>query len=482
MFTPIEEPDRSTIPETPELASMIGDYKGREKAATGEAFDVSPENIQNRAQFSQIGNINAAFLQKKTRGESVNLKLTLRYGNEENLRGLVSEAEFLPYLMLRGTKKYSRQELKDAWEKVQTRVSASGEVGRVTFTLQTKRENLTAALELLRQVLREPSLPEKELELLKQGQVSYLQEQLKDPQSLATRTVRRSMYPQPKDDPRYIPTIEEELEIVSSLSIAKVKKIYEEYLGAMSGELSIVGDFDPEQVLPVLETTLTDWSASQPYSRLEMKYDAGVDGGSKNILTPGKANATYFSAMAMPMSDSHPDYAAMVIGIRILGGGSLSSRLADRVRQKEGLSYGIRAGFQARSLDERAALYVNAIANPANMARVKLVIREEIDKLLKDGITAQELENAKQGYLQGQQVQRTSDAGLTSILNSNMIAGRTMEYYQELEKSVTALTTDDVMAALSKYLDPEKLIVVTAGDFEAAAKSDGAKNVESSKN
>ncbi|MCX7418117.1 MAG: insulinase family protein, partial [Planctomycetia bacterium] len=165
LYLPVNTPERVSVPATPSLTEMIGDYKGREDIAAGEAFDVDPLKIEERTERVTLpSGLKAAFLPKKTRGESVTLRLTLRYGSEESLTNKAKAAEILPKLMGRGTKKLSRQELTDALDKNRAALTASASLrqpGVATFTLTTKKPNLAASLELLRQVLREPALAEK---------------------------------------------------------------------------------------------------------------------------------------------------------------------------------------------------------------------------------------------------------------------------------------------------------------------------------
>ncbi len=171
------------------------------------------------------------------------------------------------------------------------------------------------------------------------------------------------------------------------------------------------------------------------------------------------------AGLTFAMKDSNPQYPAMVIGNYILGAGTLSSRLGDRVRQKDGLSYGVRSYVSADTLDARASLTINAICNPGNIEKVNAAIAEELEKLLADGVTEEELARSKQGYLQQEQVSRTNDAVLVSILSDTLYTDRTMAYYAEQEQQIGDLTTDDVEKALRKYIDPKKLVIVDAGDF-----------------
>ena len=120
------------------------------------------------------------------------------------------------------------------------------------------------------------------------------------------------------------------------------------------------------------------------------------------------------------------------------------------------------------SVDQRSVLYLYAISNPGNSEKVKAAIKEELDKLLKDGVTEEELAAAKKGYLQAQSVGRASDGNVANILSKTAEVGRTMSYYSDYEQQLGTLTREQVLAALKTYVDPKRIVIVTAGDFEKA--------------
>ncbi len=482
MFIPSEKTEKTPVPATPDVQKMLADYKGRETIAAGEAFDVSPANIEKHTQRSSLPEgIKLALLPKKTRGETVNLRVVVRYGDLENLKGQVIGCELLPHLMLRGTKQLSRQELQDALDKNVATVHATGEAGKAVFTVQTKRANLAKVLELLRQIIREPALSADEFEVLRRETLAQLEQQLTDPQSLAIIRLRRKVSPYDKDDVRYVPTVEEDVERTKSITHEQLKSLFENYLGAQAGEAAVVGDFDAEQCQAALAGIFADWTAREKYGRLPKQNFPNVKGGLEEILTPDKANAMYFGGLAFAMDDSDPDYPALLAGNYVLGAGALSSRLGDRVRQKEGLSYGVGSHIFAEALDERASLTLFAIYNPTNKDKVVAAISEEVDRLVKDGVTADELARAKSGYVQEQQVQRTNDAALASILADTLFADRTMAHQAKLEQAFEALSPDEVLAAVQKYIDPKRLSTVVAGDFKAADKADKAEAEKAAK-
>jgi zinc protease len=325
---------------------------------------------------------------------------------------------------------------------------------------------LGAALDLLRQVLREPALPAAEFEVLKRQRLADLEQSRTDPQSLAINKLQGLIMPYSKDDVRYRPSIAEQIERAKSATLDQVKRLHAEFLGAQ-GELVLLGDFDAAEISPKLSSLFAGWQAKQSYSRLPEQAFLDVTGSKQSINTPDKANAAYVAGLVAGVSDTHADYPALVIGNYIFGGGSLSSRLGDRVRQKEGLSYGVGSQFRGSSVDPFATLSVSAISNPENAPKVDKAIREELEKLLKDGVTAEELARAKKGYLQSQAVNRTNDRQLGDILSGTLFADRTMQFYAAQEKQIEALTAEQVVAALRKHIEPKRFVVVTAGDFGA---------------
>ncbi|MDB5339621.1 MAG: peptidase domain protein, partial [Planctomycetaceae bacterium] len=466
LFIPTDKAQRIEVTPTPALPEMLANYKGRADQSQGEEFSVTPAHIESRTKRLKLTpGVDAALLSKKTRGEVVELRLAVRYGNAASLAKLSTACEFLPELMARGTKKLSRAELQDELDLNRATLSAAGMAGVSIFTIQTKRSNFAAVIDLLKQVLREPKLDASELDVLKNRHLATLEGQRNDPQALASRTMQRMYAPYPPTDVRYVATVAEEIERVKALDAATIQKLYADFLSGQAVQMSVVGDFDEAAITPKLKDLFADWKAPQSYARIERSAPEKWVSGTLAIETPDKANAVYYSGLSLPMKDDNPDYPALVIGDYILGAGALSSRLGDRIRQREGLSYGVRSSFTADAMDPRASISVMAICNPANIGKVETAVREEIELLLKSGPTAEELTKAKAGYLQRAEVSRTDDSTLAQQLNTTLLTGRTLAFQSDIEKKIAELTPEQVVAALRKYVDVKKLYVVTAGDF-----------------
>ena len=185
----------------------------------------------------------------------------------------------------------------------------------------------------------------------------------------------------------------------------------------------------------------------------------------EKIEAPDKANAFYWAAQNIKVRDDSKDYAALTMMNYIFGADPLSSRLAVRIRQKDGLSYGVQSDFRGQSLDSVSVFQEIAIYNPENVARLETAFGEELDRVLKDGFTQDELDKARTGWLQQNLQTRSSDAALVSKFTNQYITGRTMAFDAEFEKMVSALTVADVNAAVRKYIKPAKISSVEVGDF-----------------
>jgi zinc protease len=150
----------------------------------------------------------------------------------------------------------------------------------------------------------------------------------------------------------------------------------------------------------------------------------------------------------------------------MMGGGFLNSRLATRLRQQEGISYGVGSNLNVAALDRAGSFSAMAIYNPQNVDRLVAGLRDELNKAFTTGFTAKEVEAAKPSMLQQREQSRANDPELINTLIARRFANRTMAYDTKFDAAVNALTPDQVNAAVRKYLDPAKFTIVRAGDFK----------------
>ena len=469
-FIPTKSPDRADIAEAPDPQSLLRNYAGRKEVAQGEAFDPSPANLDTRTTRSALPNgFEIALLPKKTRGEAVHLRVTLRFGNLNVLSGRSQFGPLMGAMLMRGTKSKSRQQIKDEFDRLKAQVSVSGGANTLSASVQTLKPNLAATLALLSEVLREPAFDAKEFDLLKQEALAGIESQKSEPDALANQALSRHLNPYEKGHPNYVETMDEAIADLKAAKVEDVAKYYADFVGADKGTMSAVGDFEPNELTTWATATFGSWKLPVPFERIGSTFN-DVPAAPKAIETPDKANAVLMAGFNVPMRNSDPDWPALRVASYIFGESGLDARIADRIRQKEGLSYGVSAAVNAGSIDRAGQFFVFAIFAPENAERVEAAFKDELQKALKDGFTAAELDKAKQGLSRLNEQARAQDPVIANALNNQLFLDRTFAFDAGLEQKIQALTVADVNAAWRKYIDPAKISIVKAGDFEGAKK------------
>ncbi|HEY3835592.1 MAG TPA: pitrilysin family protein [Bryobacteraceae bacterium] len=467
LFVPTDKPERTEVPPPTDISAVFKDYHGGAAIAQGEAFDPSPENIDKRTIRGSLGNgMKLVMLPKKTRGETVNVEIVLHLGDEHSLMNKELDGLVAGGLLMRGTTKHSRQQITDEFNRLKAQVSVFGSATGARASIETTRANLPEVLKLVAEILREPAFPENEFEQYKQQQLAGIESGRREPQTLARAALEEHLNPYPRGDMRHYLTSDEAIEDLKKTKLDGARAFYKDFYGASKGEFVAVGDFDAETTQKLASDLFGDWKSPKAHQRIPNPYKP-VASINQSIKTPDKANAYIVFGENLDIGDEHPDYAAMVLGNYILGSG-MNSRLFQRVRGKEGLSYGVSSSFTGRVKEESGSFRAMAIYAPQNVNKVETAMREVLAQVLKDGFTAEEVAAAKKGWLQSRTVSRSQDRELVGTLSSFTYDDRTMARAAELEHKVVALTPEQVVEALRRHLDLSRLSVVKAGDYDKA--------------
>ena len=466
-FLPTEEtPPRAEIPPTPNVAELVDGYVGREAVSVGEDFDPSPANIQARTTITSLSNgMKVALLPKETRGDTVTLNMTFSFGDVDSLTGQHYNAIFAQQMLMRGTKHRSRQDIQDELDRLKTRMAIGGQNWNIGASLNTVRENLPDAIRLMTEILREPAFDEVEFKLLVEETLAAVEGNMSEPNYLANEAYQRYLVNTvPVGHPFYVYTAAEDLENVPKVTVADLKQFWETFYGTNHGAIAVVGDFDAAEVQALLEETLGDWNSATSYAHIPYEHvvqDAVV----KDIETPDKQNAIMYAVLNMGVHESHEDFPAFRIGMEVLGGGFLNSRLAIRIRQKDGLSYGVGAQLRLLSPDPTSLFFAYAIYSPGNRDVVVSAFREEVARLLADGTEDDEFKAAVNGYLDYRQNLRANDSFVANQLQSNLRWDRSMDFVAKIEDAMTKITPEDVVDALNRHLVQDHIAIFRAGDF-----------------
>jgi zinc protease len=295
--------------------------------------------------------------------------------------------------------------------------------------------------------------------------VTALQASLSEPEALASDALAKHFNIYPKGDWRYSPSIEESIAEVQGAKLEDARQFHQQFYGASPAEIAIVGDFDEASATALLKELFDGWTPAIPFEQVPMEF-RDIPAANLSVETPEKENAVFIARENVDMRDDDADYPALYVADYIFGGGAgFDSRLGARIRQKEGISYGVGSELSVGPLDRASVWSAYAIAAPANIARVESAFKEELVRALKDGFTDGEVASAKSGILQARAQTRAQDGALAAGWVGNLYLGRTFAWSKQFEEKIVALNAADVSAALRKYVDPAKATVVKAGDF-----------------
>ncbi len=467
-YIPTDKPARAPAPAQPNLAEDLKGYTGETQGKQAEAFDPDPANIDARTLRKLVnlpnGTVKLALLPKESRGDRVRANILLQFGGVDSLKGQRTTSIATSDLLLKGTSKMTRQEINDRIDALNAEVSLMGSGTDLSIAISTTKANLDAVVALVLEVIRDATFPQEQIDEYASKMVTALKSSMTEPTAIAQRMLGRHDNPWPKDDIRYSPTFEESIAAAESIKREALVAFQKKFYGAGQVSASVVGNFDPASFEKTLLKGLEGWSAGAPYTRVPDPY-RDVKPEQMQALTPDKANAFFIARLPIKLQDTDPDYPALTLANFLLGT-SETSRLWNRVREKEGLSYNVRSSLSASAFEPAASWTVYAIFAPENRAKVEAAIKDELERLVKDGFDEKELADGIKSFLNYRKLSRAQDGNLVSAWLSYLETGRTFAWSAAMDKKVASLTAAEVNAIVRKYLKPAEFSSVAAGDFE----------------
>jgi zinc protease len=483
-FIPDAAPDRTVVPAAPDLEAMLRDYKSTVTVSHGESFDPAPANIEQRVVRSKLANgMKLVVLPKQTEASRVEAAIELRFGDHNSLKGKNAAAEMAGALLGRATKNLNRQQLRDAMRQIDADIVVNGGEGlaggrggrgggndggvssaNASFTAPAA--NFEKAVRLAVEMLREPAYTESDFDQIRTARVRTLENPATEPTELAAETLQRHLSPFAKGDVLYPETRQDRAAALKQVTLADVRQFHDQFYGANYGVFAVVGPVGPAAVRKAADELLGQWNTAMAYKPIVTPFQK-ADAINRKIETPDKASAQFEAGERIQLSEDDADYPAMLLAGYMFGG-PITSRVSDRIRNREGLSYGANARVTVPYEGDAALFEATISLNPMNGPKVESSFRDELAQTLKGGFTAAEVAEAKKAYLDARMVARSQDAALLALLAQREQFGRTLQWDAQLERKIAALTAEQVNAAFRRKVDAAAISIVKAGDFKAA--------------
>lgn len=463
LFIPDEHPKRAPYMTTPDVKDVIAKATFKQEGDQAEAFDASQDNIDARTERLRIGGVEVALLPKKTRGRTVTVFTNLQWGNLESNRGKAALNTLIDPMLSRGAEGLDRKAIADA----QTELKVQGGV----FAYTTTAEHVAATIELNGKLIKESVFPAKEFAQLVKQMTNMMEAKSDDPVYMAREAIKKHFMTYPEGDPRNAATNDEILKAFKTMTRDDLYDWYQKAVSTEHGAVAVVGEFDPVEVKAALEKVFGQGKQVDKAYAYERYYGEYRPVKADRILldAPSKENAVLVARVDFAGNVDDEDAAAMLVANWILGGGTgLSNRLVDRLRQTEGLSYGVGSHVKLPQFGNRSSWMMSAIVAPQNLPKAESCAKEEIERAVRDGFTETEVKEAIKGMLDSRAVNRAQDDYLAQSWLQFMEAGKTFAYSKEFEKKIEALTVDSVNAALRRMVVPENITWVLSGDLAKA--------------
>ena len=465
-FIPTESPDRSVVASRDDQGAELAALAGRQSVSAGEEFEPTPENIAARTvKHDLAGGGTLWAIEKKSRGDQITVALELFFGSEESLAGKHGVPGYAAGQLQRGTTRYTRDELATEWNRLKSSLNVSAGGQQISASLQTDEANFDEALALMAHILREPLFDPDQLEEVKRSALAGIAGARGQPQSVASIALSKALSPYGPEHFRYAMDLDEQERMIRNMNRDALANFWSSQVGFQGAIASAVGNVDSGKLAARLNDLFGDWEASVAYVAAPSSHHP-VESREAWLDTPDKANGVMIAALPIPKNVRDEDYAALVIGARIFGGGGLSNRLIDRLRQKEGWSYGAGGGMNAASRegDDNGTLFMQAIAAPENLSKVRAGALEELQRALEDGFTAEELQDAVEGTISSELSSWSSDSALSSILRSGARYGLGAEWRGAMHERYKALTLEEVNDTFRNYYQADDFVIFIAGD------------------
>jgi len=370
--------------------------------------------------------------------------------------GRDADAALAASLLDAGAGKFSKEAFRNALAARGAELTFAASDTRLSFQASCFSEDAGFVIERIADALFSPKLPPKELASEKVRMLADLKDEASDTRSQADRAARRLIYP--AGHPNHEPTFAEEERETAAATLASVKRITAAY-GTKHLALAIVGDVDAQALAPIVLRAFKKAPAGQDRPKKVAVNKRGVE--RINISLPDKANADVVMAAPLGLTTDDPRYLPLTVVIHALGG-SFASHLMQTVRERDGLTYGVRASLGGFGDMVEGYLRLWGTFAPQLLARGTDTLQKETALFLASGMDAAKLDSIKEEMAGSYAVSIATTQGLAIRIVRFMEADRPLSWLDEYPERVSAITLKEAQDAAA-LLASLPLSTATAG-------------------
>jgi zinc protease len=371
-------------------------------------------------------------------------------------------ADVTARMLRRGTARRPAMRFAEDLESLGAHLSASAGPFAVSVAAHALSQDVSTVLDAIAEMLREPAFPPGELDKVKAEIAAEIRQQQ---DSTSARAFERfSQLVLPPAHPYYEQPAAELLADLEAIGAGDVRGFYEAHYSGAALTLAVVGDVDAGAIVEAARERFDGWNGPRP---AEIRFDRAAPTPARRevVRMEDKANADVVIGLPGGLLRFDPDYFAALVGNAAIGQSTLSSRLGIRVREREGLTYGIASRFYGASLVE-GLWFASVTVQPANVEQAVASTLDELGRALAEGITGAEVDAYKSNFVGTFKVGLATNAGVAARLVESEFFGFGPKYLDEYPAHVDAVTEAQVNESLRRRIDMERLTVVVAGEID----------------
>jgi zinc protease len=366
-------------------------------------------------------------------------------------------ANFTALSLMRGTRDRDFQKIFEMLESAGASLGFGASVHTVSFSGRCLAEDLPMLVNLLSESLRYPVFPAEQIERLRGQLLTGLAIRAQDTSELASLTFDETLFanhPYGRSEDGYPETVQ-------AITREDIVEFHQRQYGPAEMAVAVVGAITPEQAVEQVQAALGDWI--NPGQMLTLTFPL-VRIPQKTIRIhkplPGKFQTDLILGTVGPRRRSD-DFMPASLGNNILGQFGMMGRIGDVVREQAGLAYSANTSLNAWPFS--GSWEVSAGVNPANLDRAIELILSELRRFITDGVTPEELADSQANYIGRLPLSLESNAGVAGALINLQRFDLGLDYYRRYPDLVRSVTLDQVREAARRYLDPERMVIVSSG-------------------
>lgn len=466
VFIPSDDIKLAQIGDLPMLKSISNDYNSSLETIINKKFTATLQNInQNLKNITLNNGVPVSLLYKKTCGDIVRCQFIFSYGTNEDSRQFFELMNLLPKILATKTKTKTNEMIHDQVNYLESSLKIYGDFisSQIIVDLKSNKENIIKLITLFLEIISEPIFSKSEFSIIQKKEISEYEECLYDPKILALNEVQKEQNKWNQNSVYHILSLQERISILKTLNISELSNAYHNFYNENRLSIAVVGSFDFEKFLFKLSKSLSKWKSNNELIQVKRPYTV-VASGTKILKVPNKQVAAVALGTSLKLQDLFDDYPAFRLGVYMLGEGT-NSRIWNTLRELNGLSYTAGSFVDISDNGGNSTLTLYALAGIQNAKKAHNLLLKELGLWLNNSITEKELFDSLVGYKLMFDNLLSNDHFIISLLSSNLICNRSLDFQINFFEKIKKLTPQNVVKAVGKYISLNNIFSVMAGDF-----------------